>query len=134
LHFGIMHILFNMMWLFTLGSQIEEKKGRVKFLLIFIVIAVVSNLAQYIYAGPSFGGMSGVVFGLMGYIWMKMKFQPLEGISIDPQNINFMMIWLVVCMTGLVGPIANACHLIGLLTGVFLGYLPVLLSKLNKRI
>jgi len=132
LHFGFMHILFNMMWLFTLGTQIEEKKGRAKFLVIVVAIAINSNLAQYIYAGPSFGGMSGVVFGLMGYVWMKMKFQPLEGIAIDPQNINFMLIWLVLCMTGLVGPIANACHLIGLLTGIFLGYYPVLLNRVKR--
>jgi len=138
LHFTWLHIIFNMMWLHTLGSIIEQKKGGIKYLLIIFTIAVLSNLVQYlmqyIFVSPNFGGMSGVVFGLVGYVWMKMKFSPHEGIGLDPMNINIMLIWLVVCMTGLVGPIANGAHLGGLVVGLILGYVPYFIKvKLKKR-
>ena len=34
-----------------------------------------------------------------------------------------MMIWLVLCMTGMVGPIANAAHVMGLVVGIVFGLL-----------
>lgn len=132
MHGGILHILFNMMWLFSLGSLIESRKGLKKFIAIILTIAIVSNVAQYLYAGPMFLGMSGVIFGLLGYIWMKMKFQPHEGIAIERDNITFMLIWMVVCMTGFIGPIANACHVVGLLSGMGIVYIPYWLKQ-NKK-
>lgn len=133
MHGGILHILFNMMWLFSLGSLIESRKGPKKFIAMILIIACVSNVAQYIYAGPMFLGMSGVIFGLLGYIWMKMKFQPYEGIAIARENITFMLIWMVVCMTGFIGPIANACHVVGLLSGMGIVYIPMWLKRNKNR-
>ena len=74
MHFGIIHILFNMMWLKELGTMIEFKNGSLKMLLMVLIIAVVSNVGQDYYKGPYFGGMSGVVYGLFGYIWMKSRY------------------------------------------------------------
>jgi GlpG protein len=132
MHGGLLHILFNMMWLFSLGSLIESRKGPKKLIGIILFIAIVSNVAQYLYAGPMFLGMSGVIFGLLGYIWMKMKFQAYEGIAIERENITFMLIWMVVCMTGFIGPIANACHVVGLLSGISIVYIPYWLKQKNK--
>ena len=41
-----------------------------------LVIAALSNLGQYFVSGPNFCGISGVVYGLFGYIWMKGRFDP----------------------------------------------------------
>lgn len=132
LHFGIFHIVFNMIWLYDLGSQIEARKGLKFFLLMVLVIAGLSNTAQYLVSGPLFGGMSGVVYGLLGYIWMKMKFQPLEGLGISPTTVTIMLIWLVVCMLGVVGSVANTVHLVGLVTGMAFGYAPYALHRLRS--
>jgi GlpG protein len=40
-----------------------------------------------------------------------------------PNNVNIMLLWLVLCMTGVIGPIANAAHFVGLIVGVALGVL-----------
>lgn len=121
LHFGILHILFNVLWLRDLGSVIESRRGSVQFLLLVLLLAVISNLAQFVHRGPMFGGMSGVVYGLLGYIWMQGKINPAGRLILRPQIVTMMMVWLFLCMTGLMGPIANTAHVVGLLVGMAWG-------------
>ena len=124
LHFGILHILFNMMWLWDLGRAIEWTKGW-KFLGAFILVSgIVSNIAQYaITQSPNFGGMSGVVYALLGYIWMQGRVNPALGIALHQSTVVMMIAWFVLCWTGLLGPIANWAHTAGLAIGVAWGFL-----------
>ena len=124
IHFQVLHILFNMLWLRDLGSMIEGRQSSIHLLVLVLVIAAGSNLAQfYIGHAPNFGGMSGVVYGLLGYIWIRGKFDPGSGLFLHPSTVTMMLIWLVVCYTNLLGPIANTAHLVGLLMGAAWGYL-----------
>jgi GlpG protein len=142
IHFGPFHLLFNMLWMFDLGRAIEGRRGPVRFALLVLVIAVLSNLAQYFLGGfefrgrwsPSigFGGMSGVVYGLIGYIWMKGRFEPHLGLMLHPQTIALALIWFFVCMTGQVGPIANVAHGSGLLVGMAIGAAPSLWRSVTR--
>ena len=128
LHFGILHILFNT-WAISLeGTLIETRRGTLRLAVIVLVSAVLSNLGQYLYmdrADPEglhvFGGLSGVGYALFGYLWMKGQYEPEQGMILHPNTITTMLFWLVLCMTGLVGPIANAAHVVGLLVGVAFG-------------
>lgn len=129
IHFSIMHIVFNMLCMLVLAGPIEKKYGKTYFILMVLVIAVVSNVAQlmyggsyFTYGGPRFGGMSGVVYGIFGYLWMQSKFNPWSGLMIHDQEIMFIMIWFVACWLGLLGPIANMAHTVGLLGGLAWGY------------
>jgi len=123
LHFGPIHLLFNMMWLFDLGSMMEARKSPY-FLAGFVVVTgAVSNFSQYYFANPLFGGMSGVIFGLFGYIWMKSRYHKGAGFSLHRQTVIMMVIWFFVCVFLLVGMIANWCHGIGLAVGLFWGVL-----------
>ena len=128
LHFGILHVLFNMLWLHTLGNQIEMRGGRRQLALLVLAIGVVSNVGQYVIAGPSFGGFSGVVYGLLGYIWIMAQFQPASGYVMDRFTIGFMLVWLLLGMSGMFEGMANAAHLFGLLSGVLWG-----LAKARNR-
>lgn len=133
LHYGILHLLFNMMWLQHLGRMIERIKG-VGFLSVLVLAtAAVSNLLQAFLSGPHFGGMSGVVYGLFGYIWMKSRFQPFEGLMLDDGTILLMIAWFGLCLTGVVGPIANWAHAAGLVMGVAFGIAPTLRQTLTKK-
>lgn len=124
IHFGFMHLLFNMLWLIDLGSMIEHHKGTLFLILFIVVIASASNYGQYILGNhPVFGGMSGVVYGLLGYIWMKGKYDPASKLRIHGPTVVFMMIWYFLCLTGLMGNIANGAHTVGLVLGVIWGYL-----------
>jgi GlpG protein len=121
-HMNLLHIVFNMMWLVQLGQVIEALRGSVRFALMVLVIAIVSNVGQFLWTGsPYFGGMSGVVYGLFGYVWMKSWYERGSGFFVTQNMVFWMIGWYVLCLTGWVGPIANGAHGFGLLTGVILG-------------
>ncbi|GAA0207648.1 hypothetical protein GCM10009123_13940 [Kangiella japonica] len=137
LHFMIgslpIHLIFNMMWLWDLGGSIEKDRGPWYLLTLVLIIGIASNMAQYfteywmegyVSSRYIFGGMSGVVYGLLGFIFMRRKFDPFYRVPLHPGIMQFMLIWLVLGFvlnsTGMVG-IANAAHLIGLVAGGALG-------------
>ncbi len=134
LHFGLLHIVFNMFWLYDLGSLIERRLGSVLFALVALLIAVGSNFAQYLATGPGFGGMSGVVYGLFGYAWVRGRLDPTSGLYLRPDIAFWMMAWFVLCAMGVISNVANWAHGIGLLVGAALGCLPHLWNLLRKNI
>jgi GlpG protein len=145
LHFGLVHLLFNMVVLRQFGALIEARRGAWRFLTLVLITAVVSNIAQYylkitwdngallIRASPAFGGMSGVIYGLFGYLWMKSRYEPSLGLSLNPRMVVLLIAWLFVCMTGMVGPVANTAHVAGLLVGVVIGAAPHLWGLLRGK-
>jgi GlpG protein len=132
LHFGILHLVFNMFWLRDLGGMIELRRGTWRLALIVLAAAVIPNLAQYFWAGPFFGGMSGVVYALFGYVWIKGRYEPHLGLGVSQETAFIMLAWLVLCMTGWVGDIANAAHVAGLVVGVVIAYLPIGVRRLQR--
>ena len=126
LHFGIFHIAFNGLWLWELGRRVERLNGSFQALVMFLLVAVGSNIAQYWWSGPSlFGGLSGVVYGLLGYLWIRHLIDGHPLTKLPTGVIGFMLIWLLVCMSGIVdlfmsGGVANAAHAGGLLIGMVL--------------
>lgn len=123
IHFGILHLVFNMMWLRDLGCMIEDRKGSLFLIVFVLLVGGAANLVQYLVSHPLFGGMSGVVYGLLGYTWMKGKYEPGSHLGLHKQTVVMMLVWYVLCFTGLLGPIANAAHTVGLVMGVAWGYL-----------
>ncbi|MCA9523094.1 MAG: rhomboid family intramembrane serine protease, partial [Myxococcales bacterium] len=123
LHFGFLHILFNMIWLYYLGAQIEGYQGSGLMIAMVLVMGIASNTGQYFVSGPIplFGGMSGVVYGLFGYVWMRSHFDASSGYFIDKWNTWVMVIWYFVGFTGLL-PIANMAHSVGFVIGLIWGY------------
>lgn len=130
--FGILHILFNMLWLMDLGGMVERVQGGRSLLIKVLLIGGLSNLLQYAIGGPAFGGMSGVVFGLLGYCWIRGRLDLTSGLFVH-QRIMFMMtFWFVLGFTGMMGPIANAAHAGGLVAGLFWGYLASYFANMRR--
>lgn len=137
LHFGWLHIVFNSLWLWDLGGRVEQVLGHFNMFMLFLVIAVVSNVSQFAFGGAGlFGGMSGVVYGLLGFSWVAPHLQPRWRIQ-PPRSIMILMVgWLLACIAGVVevlgfGAIANAAHVGGLLCGAVLGAILAGLSRLG---
>lgn len=122
IHFGILHLLFNMMWLYQLGCMIEARLGSLTLAALVLVTAAIPFIAQYVAIGPGYvGGMSGVVYGLAGFVWMRGKHDRASGVGLDWRSIEWLLIWLVICFTGWLGPVANAAHVAGLVVGMIWG-------------
>lgn len=128
-HFGILHLAMNGMWYWELGRRIEYRQGGLKLLALTLIFALISNACQYVFGGPGiFGGLSGVLYGLLGHCWLYQKLAPSEAYRLPSGVVILMLIWLVVCLTGAVEvlslgtvSIANAAHVGGLLAGCVTG-------------
>jgi GlpG protein len=89
-----------------------------------LILAVISNLAQAYFAGPRFGGMSGVVYGLLGFIWMKSSYEPRAGFRIHPLILAVALAEFLLSLFVWQETIANYAHAGGLITGIVLGIAP----------
>ncbi len=131
-HFGILHLLLNMLWLKDLGSLVESVRGPVTLAVLVVLTGVISNVVQFVTSGSAnFGGMSGVIYALLGFAWISGRIHPKGGLFVPKFIMIFMMIWFVVCFTGLVGNVANAAHAAGLLSGLAFGAVNALRLRLS---
>lgn len=137
LHFGFLHVLFNSLWIWDLGRRLELLMGKRNYFLFFMVTASVSNIAQYCWAADTlFGGMSGVVYALVGFIIVSHRLAPNKLTAVPAPVLGFMLFWLVLCMTGVIdyfigGGVANAAHVGGLLAGA--AYAVITVKKIPKQ-
>ncbi|SEF70244.1 rhomboid family intramembrane serine protease [Marinobacterium lutimaris] len=123
LHFSVLHILFNLLWVWVVGQRVEVMQGGKALLALVLVTGVASNLAQYLISGPLFGGMSGVVFGLLAYTWIWDRLEKRRRFGFPPALMGLMVLWLALGYTGVLegagmGAIANTAHLVGMLAGL----------------
>ncbi|HCR98110.1 MULTISPECIES: rhomboid family intramembrane serine protease [Halomonas] len=126
LHFGWMHLIFNLMWLWYFGRQVEVLQGSRTMLLLLLVAGIGANLAQYFTGTVLFGGMSGVVYALLGHVWVMSRRAPQRGFFVPQMLVVFMLGWMVFTMTDMAswvgfGNVANEAHLGGLLVGLITG-------------
>ena len=76
LHFGIEHLLNNMVILGALGWNLELQTGKIRFLLIYFGSGLFGNVVSLIFHGAAqeytvSAGASGAIFGLMGaLLWV----------------------------------------------------------------
>ena len=138
LHFGLLHLAMNSMWCWELGRRIELRQGALTLLSLLLLYSLVSDLAQYYWSGPGlFGGLSGVLYGLLGHCWIYQKLAPDRTYRLPPGVVGMMLIWLLICMTGIfelvqLAAIANAAHVGGLLAGCLTGLLGGALARQRK--
>lgn len=131
-HFNVLHILFNMWMLYDLGGLVERRLGSMLFVLLVLVIAACSNVGQFLARGADFGGMSGVVYGLFGYAWVRGRLDPTSGLYLRPDMAIWMIGWFALCAVGAVGNVANWAHGVGLVAGALLGYVPHIAKLLRE--
>ncbi|PYJ99829.1 MAG: hypothetical protein DME23_08740 [Verrucomicrobia bacterium] len=132
IHFGLLHLLFNMVWLLDLGTMIERRQSTRVLSALVLVIAALSDFGQYLWQGPGFGGMSGVVYGLIGYIWLRGKFDPASGLFLHSSTVTMAVIWFVLCLVRVIPNMANGAHGVGFAVGIAWGYVSALLAA-RKR-
>ncbi|MBD1552306.1 rhomboid family intramembrane serine protease [Pseudomonas typographi] len=135
IHFGILHLAMNSLWFWELGRRIEWRQGSWALLGLSLGFSAVSNVIQYLWSGPSlFGGLSGVLYGLLGHIWLYQWRAPTPLYHMPRGVLVMMLAWLGLCLSGFVsllgfGEIANGAHVGGLLVGCATGLLGGTLAR-----
>jgi GlpG protein len=135
LHSDLIHIVFNMLWLLILGKQMELRLGIWRYLLFCLVVGVFSNTMQYLMSGPNFIGFSGILCGMLAYIWVRQRKAPWEGYQLQSGTFLFLTVFVFAMLTlqlvsfvdevywhqGIAIGIANTAHFSGAFAGYVLG-------------
>jgi GlpG protein len=123
LHFSLLHITFNLLWWWYLGGPLEKRLGTGKLFVLAVVSAFFSGWAQSLFSGALFGGLSGVVYALMGYSWLSGERAPERGLMLPRGLMVFSVLWLVAGYFDILGmSIANAAHVAGLVLGLLMAF------------
>ena len=127
-HYTPMHLVTNLCFWWYLGLQIE-RHSRLRLALLVVVTAAISNGCQWLLAGPDFGGLSGVVYSLLGYVWIWQRSSPLSVYRVDPIIAVGLLAMIPLTATGAFGKYANIAHLSGMFTGALIAVVEVRLSR-----
>jgi GlpG protein len=122
IHFGVVHLLFNVAVVIEFGRRIERGAGSAVLLLLTLLIASISNVAQFLVThAPLFGGLSGVAYGLFAYVVARGRFDPAPVWQVNPSFSVGVVIMLVTMSSGVTEwfglHIANTAHWVGLSVG-----------------
>lgn len=126
MHFGIRHIVNNMLVLFALGDNLERALGHVKYLIFYLACGIGSNWASMMVNGSDSmtvsAGASGAIFGIVGGLLYAVVINrgQLEDLSTRQLVIMiFISLYAGFTSTG----VDNAAHISGLILGILLGML-----------
>lgn len=129
LHGSPGHLAMNMFGLFIFGRILERLLGTPRYAAFVLVLAVLPNLLQglapdWMGGNPRFVGISGVIYGFLGYIWVRSSLNPMFGVRVPLPFAILAVGLIVVGLSGAVPdwPYADLCHLGGLLVGALAGY------------
>jgi GlpG protein len=135
LHYDIFHLFFNMIWLLVLGKQLEDRLGPGRYILLIVLTGLFSNTLQYLMSGSNFLGFSGVLCGMITFVWMRQKKAAWEGYQMQSSTMSFITVFIIAMFaiqlisffleiytkTALPIGIANTAHLSGAALGAILG-------------
>ena len=121
LHGSLLHLGFNCLWLYSLGTLVERQHGALRFFVAMFLLGIASELAEVLITAHPSIGLSGNVYGLFGFLWMRGKYDPTYPYRIPRSTVMWMMVWYVLCFTGFM-QIANGAHTAGLVLGGLVGF------------
>jgi len=133
MHFGIRHIVNNMIVLFALGDNLERALGHVKYLIFYLICGIGSNwvsmMANRADSAAVSAGASGAIFGVVGGLFYAVAINKgrLEDLNSRQLAIMiFMSLYAGFTSTG----VDNMAHVAGLVLGIIMG---VILYRRPKK-
>src|ERR1041385_4544101 len=123
-HGGVIHLVFNIYWFWVLGTVLEENFGHFRTALLVIMLAVGSGAFEFAFLQGGIG-LSGVVYGLLGVVWVLGNHDPRFSDVVDAPPMQIIIGWFFFCIATTVFnifPVANFAHGAGLVLGLLIGY------------
>src|SRR5882724_58127 len=122
-HVNVLHLVFNIYWLWVFGTLVEEVYGHAKTAALVLLFAVGPNALEYAFSTGGVG-LSGVGYGLFGLLWVLSKRDERFRDAVDQRTIQLFVIWFFFCIFATatnfmrVGNVAHgAGGVLGILTG-----------------
>jgi membrane associated rhomboid family serine protease len=123
-HINVLHLIFNLSWLWVLGTKIERVLGHLSTLLLFLILAIGSGAFEYAFLGPGVG-LSGVGYGLFGLLWVLSARDPRFAGAMDRPTMNLFVGWFFLCVVltvAKVWAVGNVAHGSGAILGILIGF------------
>ena len=133
MHFGISHLLNNMVLLTYAGCELEKRIGKIPYLVLYLTAGICGNVVSLIYyhhVGECVvsAGASGAIFGVIGALAVVLITNHTETETLTPKRLLLMAgITIYYGMTTM--GVDNAAHIGGILSGIIGGFL---LSKISQ--
>lgn len=122
-HANILHLAFNLYWLWVFGTLIEEAYGHLKTAILIVLFAFSSGAWEYALALGGFG-LSGVAYGLFGLLWVLSRRDEHFRDAVDSRTIQLFIAWfflsIVTSVAGIM-PVGNVAHGVGAVVGILVG-------------
>ena len=143
LHGSPIHVAFNAYWVLIFGSALEPRFGSLRYLGLFVLLGYVSMMPEFLLSNLDTPldeqaggvGLSGIVYGLFGLLWMGRRWRPEFEAVCNNDTVNLLIAWFFICivLTRLeMLRIANIAHGAGAIFGVLYG-LALYDTRLRKR-
>ncbi|MEG9298576.1 rhomboid family intramembrane serine protease [Mangrovibacillus sp. Mu-81] len=123
-HLGFAHLLFNSFSLVLFGPPLEQRLGKVRFILLYLASGIFANIITYIIKPLTYShvGASGAIFGLFGF-YIAMILLKKQFITKESRQIILPIVVIGVVMTFMQSGINITAHLFGLLGGFIIGWI-----------
>ncbi len=130
-HLDILHLAFNLYWLWVLGTVVERVYGHLRTALVLLLFAVGSSSWDFAFAQGGVG-LSGVGYGLFGLLYVLSQHDERFKDSLDKRTVKLFIGWFFICIFTTathVFNVANVAHAVGGILGLLLGYALVLPAR-----
>jgi membrane associated rhomboid family serine protease len=132
LHGNLVHAAFNIYWTLIFGQVLETRLGPWRYLFLFALLGYVSSLVQFLVSNlntPLDGqaglvGLSGILYGLFGILWVGRRWREEYWNVCNNDTVRLLIIWFFLCiaMTHFnVMRVGNVAHGTGLAFGCLYG-------------
>jgi membrane associated rhomboid family serine protease len=123
-HLSVLHLVFNIYWLWVFGAVIESTYGHLKTAALLLLFAVGSGCFEFAFSVGG-AGLSGVGYGFFGLLWVLSRRDERFRDVIDSRTILTFVVWFFLCIAATVTnvmPIGNFAHGAGAILGILTGF------------
>ena len=133
MHFGLSHLLNNLVLLTYAGCELEKRIGKISYLVLYLIAGICGNIASLLYyhhIGEYVvsAGASGAIFGVIGALAVVLLTNHTETETLTPKRLLLMAGMTIYYGMTTIG-VDNAAHIGGILSGIIGGFL---LSKISQ--
>ena len=123
-HIGVLHLLFNVYWLWTFGAILERTFGHLRTAALILLFASVPNALEYAFSTGGVG-LSGVGYAMFGLLWVLSRHDERFRDAIDTRTVRLFIGWFFLCIVATVTNfmnVGNVAHGAGAVLGIMTGF------------